>query len=405
MRGHICGDCGKERKMGEVKVSVIVPVYNTGAYLEQCLSGILGQTLKEIEIICVDDGSSDNSVEQIKKLESEDARLCLLTQKNRGGGAARNAGMRHAKGKYLVFLDSDDYFHPEMLEKMYLRCEDAAAQICVCKAKCYHEDLGFETPEPASMREELLPEGGVFNWKDMPETIFDAFHNWPWNKMFLRSFIEEKGLKFQEIRRTNDLFFTCAALTEAERIVTVREEFVYYRVGIAGSCQTTNGEAPLDFFRAFLALKEYLEGKGIFEQVKRSFVNHALDGCMANLNSQEEGRAHEELYRRFKEGLLKQLAIDGQPEEYFHEYNRRMYGFYKVLQNGDYQDFLRYRIGDLKAERDRCLISDHHEKVKFATGMLGYRQQKHDLLACREYRLGAKLLYVPLKIRDIIRKK
>ena len=175
--------------MGEVKVSVIVPVYNTGAYLEQCLSGILGQTLKEIEIICVDDGSSDNSVEQIKKLESEDARLCLLTQKNRGGGAARNAGMRHAKGKYLVFLDSDDYFHPEMLEKMYLRCEDAAAQICVCKAKCYHEDLGFETPEPASMREELLPEGGVFNWKDMPETIFDAFHNWPWNKMFLRSFI------------------------------------------------------------------------------------------------------------------------------------------------------------------------------------------------------------------------
>ena len=109
--------------MGEVKVSVIVPVYNTGAYLEQCLSGIQGQTLKEIEIICVDDGSSDNSVEQIKKLESEDARLCLLTQKNRGGGAARNAGMRHAKGKYLVFLDSDDYFHPEMLEKMYLRCE------------------------------------------------------------------------------------------------------------------------------------------------------------------------------------------------------------------------------------------------------------------------------------------
>ncbi|MEY8426671.1 glycosyltransferase family 2 protein [Lachnospiraceae bacterium 46-15] len=391
--------------MGEVKVSVIVPVYNTEAYLEQCLSGILGQTLEEIEVICVDDGSSDGSVEQIKRMGREDGRLHLLTQKNRGGGAARNAGMRQAKGKYLVFLDSDDCFHPEMLEKMYLRCEETDAQICVCKAKCYHEDLGFETPEPAAMREELLPEGGVFNWKDMPEAIFDAFHNWPWNKMFLRSFVEEKGLKFQEIRRTNDLFFTCAALAEAEKIATVREEFVYYRVGLAGSCQTTNGEAPLDFFEAFLALKEYLEAKGIFEQVKRSFVNHALDGCMANLNSQEGGRAHEELYHKFKEGLLKQLAIEGQPEEYFHEYNRRMYAFYKVLQNGDYQDFLRYRIEDLKAERDRCLVSDYHEKMELARGLQGYRQQKHDLLACREYRLGAKLLYVPLKIRDVIRKK
>ena len=168
--------------MGEVKVSVIVPVYNTGAYLEQCLSGIQGQTLKEIEIICVDDGSSDNSVEQIKKLESEDARLCLLTQKNRGGGAARNAGMRHAKGKYLVFLDSDYYFHPEMLEKMYLRCEEDAAQICVCKAKCYHEDLGFETPEPASMREELLPEGGFLIGKTC-------------RKPFLMRFITGRGIR------------------------------------------------------------------------------------------------------------------------------------------------------------------------------------------------------------------
>lgn len=391
--------------MNEIRVSVIVPVYNTEKYLEQCLNSILDQTLREIEVICVDDGSSDQSVEMIQKLAGEDERLHLLTQKNSGGGAARNLGMSRARGKYLMFLDSDDFFHPQLLEKMMQRCEETGAQICTCKARCYHEDLGFETAEPASMREEYLPEGDVFCWKDMPEEIFNTFHNWPWNKMFLHSFVREKNLKFQEIKRTNDMYFTCTAMMEAERITVLKEELVWYRVGISGSCQTTNREAPLDFFDAFLSLKKYLEDRGVFEEVKKSFVNHALDGCIANLNSQENSRAQEALYEKMKAELLKRLAINGQPREYFHEYNSRMYGFYQVMMEGDYTDYLRYRIQDLKDERDRCLVNDYKEKVYYAQGMIGYRQQKHDLLACREYRLGAKLLYVPVKVKNLFRKK
>ena len=388
--------------MKENSVSVIVPVYNTEKYLEQCLNSILGQTLQEIEVICVDDGSTDGSVQMIERMSLEDERLVLLKQKNAGGGAARNLGMEKAKGKYLMFLDSDDFFHPQMLEKMLLQSEEKGSDICICQARCYHEDLGFDTPEPAAMREEFLPDKDPFCWKDMPESIFDAFHNWPWNKMFLRSFVCEHGLKFQEIKRTNDLLFACRALMEAERMTLVKEEFVYYRVGISGSCQTTNREAPLDFYYAFHALKEYLEAEGVFDKVKKSFVNHALDGCMANLNSQENSAGQEALYDKLKEELLINLSIDGQEETYFHMCNRRMYGFYRVMREGNYQDYLRYRIQDLKNERDRCLITDHKEKVDFANGMIGYRQQKHDLLACREYRLGAALLYLPLKVKKLL---
>ena len=97
--------------MKEISVSVIVPVYNTEKYLEQCLNSILGQTLQEIEVICVDDGSTDGSVQMIERMSLEDERLVLLKQKNAGGGAARNLGMEKAKGKYLMFLDSDDFFH------------------------------------------------------------------------------------------------------------------------------------------------------------------------------------------------------------------------------------------------------------------------------------------------------
>lgn len=398
--------------MSELMVSVIVPVYNAQNYLEQCIRSIQEQTLQEIEVLLVDDGSTDGSADIIRRLAGEDGRLRLITQKNAGGGAARNRGMAEAKGRYLMFLDGDDYFSPELLEKLSGQMERTRADVCICMARSYHEDLGFETAEPAALRKEFLPalteEKQTFSWRDMPDHIFNTFHNWPWNKMFRRSFVEEKGLKFQEIKRTNDLLFTCSALMEAERLTVVEEELVYYRVGISGSCQTTNREAPLDFYHAFAALKKFLEEKGVFEQVKRSFVNHALDGCIANLNSQEGGPGQEELYRKLKDSLLQELGIGGQREEYFHEPNKGVFRAYQVMMQGDYADYLRYRIQALKDERDGILVSEHREKMglldqvqDLVKGVEGYRKQKHDILASREYRYGAKLLYVPLKIKHM----
>ena len=93
-----------------VKVSVIIPVYNVEPYLKQCMDSVVGQTLKDIEIICVDDGSTDNSLDILREYAAEDSRIQIIEQKNAGAGAARNNGMRYATGKYLSFLDSDDFF-------------------------------------------------------------------------------------------------------------------------------------------------------------------------------------------------------------------------------------------------------------------------------------------------------
>ena len=95
-----------------VKVSVIIPVYNVEPYLKQCMDSVVGQTLKDIEIICVDDGSTDGSLDILREYAAEDNRIQIIEQKNAGAGAARNNGMRHATGKYLSFLDSDDFFEP-----------------------------------------------------------------------------------------------------------------------------------------------------------------------------------------------------------------------------------------------------------------------------------------------------
>ena len=140
---------------GTAKVSVIVPVYNAERYLKQCVESILAQTLKNVEIIFVDDGSTDGSLEILKDYQAKDYRIRVISQENTGGGAARNRGMKEASGEYLCFLDADDYFEPAMLERMSSKMDATGSDICVAKVRCWHEDLGFYTDEYAAMRRNI----------------------------------------------------------------------------------------------------------------------------------------------------------------------------------------------------------------------------------------------------------
>ena len=114
------------------KVSVIVPVYNVAEYLGQCLDTILLQTLQDIEVICVDDGSTDNSLNILNTYAMFDERLKVIHQENAGAGPARNRGIKEATGDFLIFLDGDDFFHPEMLEKMVVKAEEDNSDVVIC---------------------------------------------------------------------------------------------------------------------------------------------------------------------------------------------------------------------------------------------------------------------------------
>lgn len=105
--------------MNKIKISVIIPVYNTSKYLSKCLDSIINQSLKEIEIICINDGSTDNSLEILKYYQSQDNRIKLINKKNEGVSQARNIGIIESKGKYLAFIDSDDWIEERFLEEAY----------------------------------------------------------------------------------------------------------------------------------------------------------------------------------------------------------------------------------------------------------------------------------------------
>ena len=273
--------------MGKPKVSVIIPVYNSEKYLTECLDSALNQTFKDIEIICIDDGSEDTSSMILKDYSQKDLRVKYYNQNHKGGGAARNLALDVAQGEYLAFLDSDDFYNIDYIEKMYSKAINTNSDIVVCGACSYDNNEGVYSKMPCALVEENLPNKDVFNYHDMPKFIFTSFHNWNWNKLFRKKFIDDNNIRFQEIYRTNDLLFTCKALVLADRITTIKKFLVNYRVNIL-SCQSSNYLYPIDFYKAFKVLREFLLEKNIYSELEESYLNWLLDGILYNFKTQKD---------------------------------------------------------------------------------------------------------------------
>lgn len=204
------------------KISIIIPVYNVEAYLRQCLDSVLNQTLRDIEIICVDDGSTDASADILKEYSANDSRIKVITRKNGGAGSARNAGLAIATGEWLAFLDADDEFDKMMLAEMVEVGDSSIADIAAC-TDVSHGD------------------------------IFHRWRGWAWDKLFKRDFIKHRQLEFQNLPVSNDLYFTYSALAEAEKIATIPKSYVFHRKR-PGSVETTRDRAPLSPLEAVKAL-------------------------------------------------------------------------------------------------------------------------------------------------------
>ncbi|MCB6561724.1 glycosyltransferase family 2 protein [Gordonibacter urolithinfaciens] len=338
--------------MNTLRASVIIPVHNAQDHLAQCIESVMCQTMSDIEIICIDDGSSDLSLRILQEYQCEDQRIIVIEQDNRGGGAARNVGLSQAQGTYLAFLDADDYYEPSMLEKCTTLLDSTGADIAVCRSLTYDMQTGLSHEADWTYKVDRIPQKQPFSYVDMPDDIFNTFANVPWNKVFRRSFVEENNLKFQEIRRTNDLFFVCSALVMAKGIVTIDEHLVHYRIGATSNCQATNDREPLGFYFAFSKLKDYLIEQGLFEKVERSFKNHALDGLVANLSSLKSFEGFNVLYNAFYFEIEKKFGILDQAEDYYE--NRRQYEIYSSLSIMSKEEFLFARMCQFREERDRA---------------------------------------------------
>jgi len=313
--------------MSEVKVSVIIPVYNVEDYLAECLDSLLSQTLNEFEIICVDDGSTDNSLEILREYKNRDPRIHVIEQKNQGAGKARNVALEVATGQYLMFLDADDFFDCHMLEGCFTVMEIEDSDVVVFAANQYDVQTKSYRNMPWSLRKENCPAYSPFSPQDISEKLFNSFQNWPWNKMYRHSFIKENNLRFQEIARTNDMLFVCCALAFANKISIIDTPFANYRVGTGSSLQQTNDRAPLAFWDAYTETKRCLEEHGVYELYEQSYLNTVLSGSLTNLR----------LVKEEKSQIAIKDLLKNQAEDIFHfsEHSQDYYYYTK-----DYFEYL-----------------------------------------------------------------
>ena len=249
----------------EPLVSVIVPVYNVSAYLPCCLESLLKQTLKEIEILCIDDASSDDSAELVQSFADRDPRVRLLQQEHRGVSAARNLGILHSRGKYAVFVDSDDWLDTNMLKRLVDQAEAKVADVVICSAIVHDEVCSRKDYRRHHTLQSALSVKNVqwictgscsdiWSLQDMPGC-------WPfiWNKLIRSELLRESGILFPEgLALGEDGVFLQILFQYARRIAFVPEALYHYRYQRRDSATVRLYEDTATRFRQHICVVETL---------------------------------------------------------------------------------------------------------------------------------------------------
>jgi len=251
------------------KVTIIIPVYNVEQYLRQCLDSVVGQTLQDIQILCVDHSSTDGSLALLEEFAARDSRIQIVNCPNTGGGPAqaRNAGLAHVTGKYIHFLDSDDWLEPTLYEEAYNQLEQGNGDVMLFYA--------HEIPEPGQEHRKAQPYK-IDKWPIQSEAsdYFNFLHA-PWNRVIRTSYLEGISLRYPEGKLAEDIYFHWALLSHEPRVIFVPKRLYYYRLrkgSIASQCQESLASVPI----VYSMVKQYLVNTGVYTRYRRAFLSQKL---------------------------------------------------------------------------------------------------------------------------------
>ncbi len=322
------------------KVSVVIPVYNSSQYLPQCLDSLLKQTYQNMEILCVNDGSTDGSLEILEQFAQKDERIKIFTKENEGKGAAsaRNMGLANATGKYVHFLDSDDFFEPNMFEEMVGKAEKTDADVVICRVDCYDDMNKRIIGNFNSINFQYIPDKDPFSYKDCPEHIFQIGDLVTWNKLYRKELLDKYDLKFESIPISDDQYVPMLALVYGKRITCVDKVFLHYRIKTGQSQADAKSKHPEAGYASLPSIIENLRKAGVYEDVKQSFINKAMDLMRLYFDAMTEYRTTRLLYDVFRKETFPMLGAENLPENYF--YDERLGEWYKLISEYPLEEIL-----------------------------------------------------------------
>ncbi len=291
-----------------MKLSVIVPVYNVERYLAACVDSLLAQTLGDLEILLVDDGSADSSGEIADRYAAAHPdRIRCLHVDNGGQGRARNFALPLARGEYLGFVDSDDWVLPDMYEKLCRRADETGADMVACDFLERYED-GSEKEVPGAFQDHPL-----------------SFAGSCCNKVFRASLAQ--GLRFPEGLWYEDFYYSAMMLVRARRTEYLREPLYIYRRGQPSTMHNNNAEKNLDMLRIMELLEKEFDARGRREDFEFLLINHVLLDTISRLANQGDPR-RKAVIRRFRDYVHEKIPALSRCKSYRAETrNRRIIMF------------------------------------------------------------------------------
>lgn len=264
------------------KISIIVPVFNVDRYIDKCIKSILNQTLKDIELIIINDGSTDNSIDRINKIRDE--RITVINKKNEGVSIARNLGLSIATGKYVIFVDSDDFIINENdLENMYIQISNSKSEILCGNASLFYEDknsykdmnknLIYNTDETMTMNKFILKSKGC---DIAPVCLY----------LYDRDFLINNNLEFKENRCHEDELFVYQTLVKAKKIDIYSRNFYAYRQRSNSRNNSNTYKNGEDMIQTSLDLEEYFNLLENIE-VRKFLFNRSFNIILENIYKYE----------------------------------------------------------------------------------------------------------------------
>lgn len=269
----------------EVKVSIIIPVYNNEFYLRKCLDSVINQTLKEIEIIIINDGSTDNSLEIIKEYRNRDKRIIIINKENEGVSKTRNRGLDICKGQYIQFIDSDDYIDNNMIESMYNVATNNKLDIVMCGYKKIIDDKEYNNLPTIEI-------DNIINKEIIVKYLTNSYESkilwFVWKNMYKNELLSLNNIKFKEnLRFGEDSIFNLECFLEAQRIMAIDQCFYNYRY----NPNSLTSKKYKDYLFSNLNI-QYKEKISIYKKyslenlmkddIDKNFIKHQLPMCISN---------------------------------------------------------------------------------------------------------------------------
>lgn len=262
------------------KLSIIVPVYNVEKYLPKCLESLIKQTLKDIEIICVNDGSMDNSLAILKEFASKDSRIRIIDNQHQGVAKTRNTGIEQSTGEYIGFVDSDDYIDIDFFEKLYNSATKSNSDIAIASILKHKNFFNIYNAKYTKEETAITIQDKIKLCEDKKHFFFYA-----WNKIYHSGFIKENNIKFSEGQIYEDVMFAIKALYYSNKIISVYGTKYHYieHENSLTKYKDKTGEKEHDLIKAYSELQEFCNSKNIEISERLNYYTKENFGFILNL--------------------------------------------------------------------------------------------------------------------------